>query len=367
MDIARSILLDREKGTRLLVTEYRDRLYAVALALCRDPAEAEDLAFRTIERAVSRIELYEERDSFYEWLQIILLNLYRNSVRGKMVRSTVAAGVGQDLEDVAGKLQDGDVESAEKIYAAVDSAILRDAIDRLPEDMKETVILRYFMDMPLKKMAQILSVPVGTVMSRLHYARLALAQRIGAAMKKPAVAMIAAAFVLLGATAAVVVGARLSSTAGTSSGDEATMVPGVTQTTEEPEAAEVTQTTEGTQATEEPEAAASNPAEEASAVSSVPNVPSVSSTTFTKGETIMKKGRAAAAALSAAMIAAAPVSATVLQGASSLERSIALVARDRTHAERGFDTFLARDRDIKEQFLGKFRSDEPKGIVIVFR
>ena len=360
MDIARSILLDREKGTRRLVTEYRDRLYAVALALCRNPAEAEDLAFRTIERAVSRIELYEERDSFYEWLQIILLNLYRNSVRGKMVRSTVAAGVGQDLEDIPGKMQEGDVESAEKVYAAVDSAILRDAINRLPEDMKEAVILRYFMDMPMKKMAQILSVPVGTVMSRLHYARLALAQRIGAAMKKPAVALIAAALVLLGATAAVVVGARLSSNAETSSGDETAMVPEVTQATEGAGAAEVTQTTE------EPETAASNPAEEAPAVSSVPNVPSVSSTTFTKGETTMKKGRAATATL-AMMVAAAPVSATVLQGASSLERSIALVARDRTYAERGFDAFLARDRDIKEQFLGKFRSDEPKGIVIVFR
>ena len=206
LDIARSILLDREKGTRLLVTEYRDRLYAVALALCQNPVEAEDLAFRTIERAVSKIELYEERDSFYEWLQIILLNLYRNSVRGKMVRSTVAAGVGLDLEDVSGQLQEGDVESAEKVYAAVDSAILRDAINRLPEDMKEAVILRYFMDMPMKKMAQILSVPVGTVMSRLHYARLALAQRIGAAMKKPAVAMIAAALVLFGAMAAVLNG-----------------------------------------------------------------------------------------------------------------------------------------------------------------
>ena len=360
MDIARSILLDREKGTRLLVTEYRDRLYAVALALCRNPAEAEDLAFRTIERAVSKIELYEERDSFYEWLQIILLNLYRNSVRGKMVRSTVAAGVGLDLEDVSGQLQEGDVESAEKVYAAVDSAILRDAINRLPEDMKEAVILRYFMDMPMKKMAQILSVPVGTVMSRLHYARLALAQRIGAAMKKPAVAMRAAALVLLGATAAVVVGGRLTSAAGTSSGDETTMAQEGTQATE------ATETADEMQTTEEPNATSSDPAEDILSVSSVPSIPSVPSATFTKGETTMKKGKAATATL-AMMVAAAPVSATVLQGASSLERSIALVARDRTHAERGFDTFLARDRDIKEQFLGKFRSDEPKGIVIVFR
>ena len=209
IDIARSILLDREKGTQRLVAEYRDRLYAVALALCRNHAEAEDLAFRTIERAVSKIESYEERDSFYEWLQIILLNLYRNSVRGKMVRSTMAAGVGQDLEDISGRLQDGDIESAEKVYSAVDSAILRDAIDRLPDEMKEMVILHYFMDMPLKKIAKILSMPVGTVMSRLYYARLALAQRLGATLKKPAVAMIAAALLILGSVFAAVVAESL--------------------------------------------------------------------------------------------------------------------------------------------------------------
>ena len=205
IDIARLILLDREKGTLRLVAEYRDRLHAVAFALCRNHAEAEDLAFRTIERAVSKIESYEERDSFYEWLQIILLNLYRNSVRGKMVRSTMAAGGGQDLEDISGKIQELDVESAEKVYAAVDSAILRDAINRLPDDMKEMVILRYFMDMPLKKMAQILSMPVGTVMSRLYYARLVLAKRLGTVVKKPAVAIVAAVLMLLGIAAAVVV------------------------------------------------------------------------------------------------------------------------------------------------------------------
>ena len=359
MDIVDEIRTNREAGILRLEREYKPKLLAVAARFCPDSQEAEALVYRTMDEVIRCIETLADPESFFGWMCGIMSNQFRKLNRRKINGKIAYTNQFIEVTD--------ETIGVDSVVQAVDASLLREAIESLPPKLKEAVLLRYFADMPLTQIARFLMIPVGTVNSRLHMARVVLAMRLGAKLKKSAVAMVAAGLFLLAVTAAVVVGARLSSTAETSSGDEATMVPGVTQTTEEPEAAEVTQTTEGTQATEEPEAAASNPAEEASAVSSVPNVPSVSSTTFTKGETIMKKGRAAAAALSAAMIAAAPVSATVLQGASSLERSIALVARDRTHAERGFDTFLARDRDIKEQFLGKFRSDEPKGIVIVFR
>ena len=199
--IAQDILHDREAGTARLVAEYRNRLYAVALSLCHDPVEAEDLAFRTIERAVAKIELYEDRDSFYEWMQVILLNLYRNSVRGKKVGCVFPVGDAKELDGVADPSNDGD--GARQVYAAVDSAILRDAICRLPPEMKETVVLHYFMDLPLKRIAQMLTVPVGTVMSRLYYARVVLRRRLGAQLKKPAVALVAAGLFLV-ASAAVV-------------------------------------------------------------------------------------------------------------------------------------------------------------------
>ena len=199
--IAQEILHDREAGTARLVAEYRNRLYAVALSLCHDPVEAEDLAFRTIERAVAKIELYEDRDSFYEWMQVILLNLYRNSVRGKKVGCVFPVGDAKELDGMADLSNDGD--GARQVYAAVDSAILRDAICRLPPEMKETVVLHYFMDLPLKRIAQMLTVPVGTVMSRLYYARVVLRRRLGAQLKKPAVALVAAGLFLLAGAATI--------------------------------------------------------------------------------------------------------------------------------------------------------------------
>ena len=81
----------------------------------------------------------------------------------------------------------------------------------------------------------------------------------------------------------------------------------------------------------------------------------------------MKTGMAAAAALTATIATTSSFSAALTEGASSREQAIALVARDRAHAVAGFDAFIARDRDIREQSIAKFRSDEPKGSILILR
>ena len=66
----------------------------------------------------------------------------------------------------------------------VDSGIVRQVLERMPEDMREVLLLHYFMDMPVGKIAKFLTQPVGTIKSRLYYARVALAMRLGAKLKK---------------------------------------------------------------------------------------------------------------------------------------------------------------------------------------
>ncbi|MBQ7234374.1 MAG: sigma-70 family RNA polymerase sigma factor, partial [Kiritimatiellae bacterium] len=70
---------------------------------------------------------------------------------------------------------------------SVDANILREAVEKLPAHLRETVVLHYFMDQPLAKVAKLLALPIGTVKSRLHYARVILGQRLGATLKKPMV------------------------------------------------------------------------------------------------------------------------------------------------------------------------------------
>ena len=225
--IVQTILNDREKGASWLEAEYRMRLYSFAFALCHDAAEAEDLVFRTIERVIDRIEAYEERDSFYEWMCVILRNLYRDSRRGKMVSGTTPVGGPTEMEAFVPPVD------ADAIIEAVDADIARKALEEIPPRMREVLILHYFMDLPVKQIARTLMVSPGTVMSRLHSARLALAKRLGAQLKKPAVALLTAGLLLLGVTAAVVGVARHGTNDGTESISEDTKVTQETKATEE--------------------------------------------------------------------------------------------------------------------------------------
>ena len=200
IDIVQEILRDREKGAARLVSEYRERLYAVAFALCDDAAEAEDLVFRTFEQVLDKIESCGDEDSFYAWMCSILRNFHRLSIRRPVNRGMTPVGGDDDIEKLTLPV------ASDGIVEAVDAGILRQSIERMPPKMREVLILHYFLDQPISQIARYLMLPMGTVLSRLHYARQALAVRLGAKLKKPAVAMIAAGLLLLGATAAVIVG-----------------------------------------------------------------------------------------------------------------------------------------------------------------
>ena len=90
--IVQEILQDREKGATRLVAEYRERLYGVAIALCNDVAEAEDLVFRTFEQVLDKVETCGSEDSFYQWMCAILRNFHRLSVRRPVNRHTLPIG-----------------------------------------------------------------------------------------------------------------------------------------------------------------------------------------------------------------------------------------------------------------------------------
>ena len=193
--IIEAIKKDRTAGAVRLVAEYKDRLYGAALGLCENASEAEDLVFRTFEQVIAKIDTYREDEAFFAWMYTILRNYHRMSLRGNVAKNTFPAGGLHDLEEVSG------TDGADSVVAAIDGNILRKAVDALPPEMREVVVLHYFMDQPVGKIAKILSIAKGTVKSRLYYARLALGLRLGATLKKSATAMIAAGFFMAAAFA----------------------------------------------------------------------------------------------------------------------------------------------------------------------
>ena len=164
-DIWEEIALDCESGSRRLVAEYGDRLYAAALLLCPGAADAEELVFRTFERAVARIGQFKPGGAFYGWLYVIMLNFRRMDLR-KNHPDVVPVGTAADLPDVA------DTSFAD-VLSGIDAEMVRRSIRRIPYGLAEVLVLRFFEGWSMAEIAGILGIPVGTVKSRLHHAKAA--------------------------------------------------------------------------------------------------------------------------------------------------------------------------------------------------
>ena len=192
MDIAEELRQDREKGARRLESEYKAGMMTLARRFCADEGDAEELVNRTFAAVVDGIDGYLEQSAFFAWMCQIMSNLHSMECRRKSHQMEVFPDVMPDVADEAAR---------EAIYNSLDATIVREALKSLPPDQRESLILYYFFDMPVAKIAKFLAIPAGTVRSRLHYARKALAAKLGAAAKKPGGKALLLALALCGLTA----------------------------------------------------------------------------------------------------------------------------------------------------------------------
>ena len=186
MGIIQDIHDDLEKGAAQLVAEYRERLCRDAFQLCGDAAEAEDFAFRTFDKVLRKIDTFKGEGSFYDWMKAILVNDIRSAKRTKAAQNTVVAEIDADKEPVP----DGAPGSEERLMESFDSELVRGAIQKLSPEHREAIVLHYFLDQPIGKMAKLLMIPEGTVKFRLFAARKALAGMLSKQMKRPVVRML---------------------------------------------------------------------------------------------------------------------------------------------------------------------------------
>lgn len=153
---------------------YMDQLYAAAMRLTRNPADAADLVQETFVKAFQAFGQYQQGTNLKAWLYRIQTNTFINNYRKK--QRDPYQGTIDELED----WQLGGAESAtatssrsaeaEAIDHLPDSAV-KDALQAIPEDFRMAV---YFADVEgfaYQEIADIMKTPVGTVMSRLHRGR----------------------------------------------------------------------------------------------------------------------------------------------------------------------------------------------------
>jgi len=158
-------------------------LYTAALRMTRNPADAEDLVQETYLKAYRAFASFQEGTNLKAWLYRILTNTYINTYRAKKRRPEQADV--DDVEDLYLYRHLGGLEGATAGRSAEDELLdhltegeVKEALEALPEQFRMAVLLADVEGFSYKEIAEILDIPIGTVMSRLHRGRRALEKRL---------------------------------------------------------------------------------------------------------------------------------------------------------------------------------------------
>jgi RNA polymerase sigma-70 factor (ECF subfamily) len=163
-------------GTEVL--GYLEPLYATAMRLTRNRADAEDLVQDTVVKALRFQSRFERGTNLRAWLYTILHNTWRNRVRDT---AREAVDVDSDRIEQLASTVDGptEFETPERtLLRATMDVDLREALDELPEAFRQAVWLRDVEEFSYAEIAKMLDVPIGTVMSRISRGRRLLFEKL---------------------------------------------------------------------------------------------------------------------------------------------------------------------------------------------
>jgi RNA polymerase sigma-70 factor (ECF subfamily) len=159
-DIARD---DRRQAIDLVVRKYRDRILHHALYVLKDYQEAYDVAQEVFIKAMREPRFFDHEFKMKAWLFRVTSNLCFNIVRDRRRRSNI-------LESMP-KATDLAADQLDQVFSDERQKNILVAMDRLTQDHKEILMLRYYSDLSYVEIADVLGIKLGTVMSRLSRAK----------------------------------------------------------------------------------------------------------------------------------------------------------------------------------------------------
>ena len=152
-----------------------DQLYNFARWLTQNREEAEDLVQETYAKALKGFSSFQLGTNFRAWMYRILRNTFLTSRTGLRAASTVSL----DSEEDGPELTVENETPETILMRSSNSQLVRSAIDDLPVHYRETLLLCDVEEMSYREIAETLSIPIGTVMSRLSRARHTLRDHLG--------------------------------------------------------------------------------------------------------------------------------------------------------------------------------------------
>lgn len=175
MDATEAAVRDRQERLEAEALTHLDALYRTALRLSRNPQDAEDLVQETFLNAFRSLDRFEEGTNLRAWLFRILNNAFISQYRRRKRRPS------SSIEDVTeyylydhlvegGAAPRSENPEQEVLDRIGDEAVLR-ALEDLPVEFRQVELLADVEGFSYREIADILNIPIGTVMSRLYRAR----------------------------------------------------------------------------------------------------------------------------------------------------------------------------------------------------
>lgn len=164
-----------ESAIETLIHQHEEGVFRLALSVVGDPSDAKEVMQETFIAALRSLRTYEERKSFKAWLYTITLNQSRSFLRKRKVL--------EKLKTATSLLFRAEMQRQpspeETVIQTEKEAIVWNELNKMDERHRIVVILRYFQELSVVEISEILNINEGTVHSRLHTARERLKKALG--------------------------------------------------------------------------------------------------------------------------------------------------------------------------------------------
>lgn len=174
------VRLGQPEAFEILVTRYQDRLYTIIHGFVRDADDAMDLVQDSFIKAFQGLHGFRGGSSFYTWLYRIAVNNCKDFLRKRASRSSVSLD-DEHLQDVGFEPVAVDADS-DPVGAAETRelrAMVRDAVEMLPDKLRMAVVLHDIQGLSQQDVASILNCPLGTAKSHVFRGRARLRKLLG--------------------------------------------------------------------------------------------------------------------------------------------------------------------------------------------
>lgn len=160
-----------------LVIRYKDRLLNFVYNFIRSRIDAEDIVQETFLRLYKNKHLYKRIAKFSTWLYTIAANLAKTELRKRKRRSILfLSNMGYENKDY--DLPDNSLTPDIKVDNDIKIDMIRNEIDKLPLKFKDVIVLRDIQEFSYEEISNILSIPIGTVKSRVNRGRQRLQKKL---------------------------------------------------------------------------------------------------------------------------------------------------------------------------------------------